>query len=516
MGKIPFENFRDKSYYPHQLQALDFIKSSSKRFVCLNAPTGSGKSLIAMSLGTDSNSILILCSSKILQDQYTRDFPEAELLKGRNNYGCNFLSYSNPEATAEDCVGKKRCPPGARLMCEYRRQKEKVLCSHYRILNYHYYLTECNGPGRFSGNPIVICDEADLIEKILADHITFKISGNTLRKYGRPKKKTKLYAFHEWLIEISGKIKDEIKRVELELDEDLELDLSLARKYRYLKGLYTKVQFLCSDLDPNWLLELHQDKALELKPVWLTPALINRFLFRHARRWVFMSATLPPKEIFCGLMHIDPNDCDYLELPHTFPLENRLIYYHPVVDITYSTLDDIGIQRLGNAIIKLIQTHHPKGRGIIHTVSYSLSHKLEDYLYQGPSDITDRLIFHNHTDKNKALRQYYDHPNAILISPSCERGLDLHDDLGEFAIWCKAPYLSLADKQVNQRVYASGRWGNLWYRSVAAMSIVQGAGRIVRHKKDKGITYLLDKQIGRLLKSSYLWPKWFREAVVVL
>jgi ATP-dependent DNA helicase DinG len=69
---------------PQQIEILEFVKTSIEsdtKFVMIDAPTGVGKSYAAVMIAdwysSDVNpdaKIDILTNSKILQDQYTRDF----------------------------------------------------------------------------------------------------------------------------------------------------------------------------------------------------------------------------------------------------------------------------------------------------------------------------------------------------------------------------------------------------------------------------------------------------------
>ncbi|MEJ2667469.1 MAG: DEAD/DEAH box helicase family protein [Deinococcales bacterium] len=83
-GSFPFASFRSG-----QREALDAARQAfadGKRFVVVEAPTGLGKSAIAVALAREAGASYILTAQKVLQDQYTRDFPELSLMKGRSNY----------------------------------------------------------------------------------------------------------------------------------------------------------------------------------------------------------------------------------------------------------------------------------------------------------------------------------------------------------------------------------------------------------------------------------------------
>jgi Rad3-related DNA helicase len=99
-----FFPIRDKDgpkYRQHQKEAIvDILKAffiDKKKFVCLDAKVGAGKSPIAYTvcriLGTSS----YLTSQKQLQDQIIREgWAKTKMLKGKNAYSCNFATTHYP------------------------------------------------------------------------------------------------------------------------------------------------------------------------------------------------------------------------------------------------------------------------------------------------------------------------------------------------------------------------------------------------------------------------------------
>ena len=82
LGIAGFDAFR-----PAQIAALERIAASEARVVMLQAPTGSGKSLIARAAGTVLGMHATYCSTtKQLQAQFCRDFQDAIELRGRAIY----------------------------------------------------------------------------------------------------------------------------------------------------------------------------------------------------------------------------------------------------------------------------------------------------------------------------------------------------------------------------------------------------------------------------------------------
>ena len=70
------------------LQEIATAFNSGYKYIILEAPTGFGKSPIAITFALSFGSSLICDSTKDLQTQYSRDFPYLGVAKGKNNYPC--------------------------------------------------------------------------------------------------------------------------------------------------------------------------------------------------------------------------------------------------------------------------------------------------------------------------------------------------------------------------------------------------------------------------------------------
>jgi ATP-dependent DNA helicase DinG len=84
---FPFPNIRES-----QLDVLNEIANgfaSGYKYVLLEAPTGFGKSPVAIAVGRTLGTSYVCTSTKDLQTQYAKDFPFVKLAKGKNNFICN-------------------------------------------------------------------------------------------------------------------------------------------------------------------------------------------------------------------------------------------------------------------------------------------------------------------------------------------------------------------------------------------------------------------------------------------
>jgi ATP-dependent DNA helicase DinG len=116
-----------KNYFPlkkirnNQEKVLDEIEEaikSNKKYIFLEAPTGFGKSPIAITLASYLGSSHICTSTKDLQNQYSKDFNFIKEGKGKRNFPCILKENEGVHETCEygpcqkqedfDCVYKTR------------------------------------------------------------------------------------------------------------------------------------------------------------------------------------------------------------------------------------------------------------------------------------------------------------------------------------------------------------------------------------------------------------------------
>jgi ATP-dependent DNA helicase DinG len=499
-----------KELRDHQVEALEFINSSTKRFIGINAPTGAGKSQIGIE-GVSDGPCFFLCTSKQLQAQILQDFPDIKLLKGRGNYPCPTFTHCG------NCYRIKKCGD-----CKYRAAKREALQSIRSTLNFAYFLTSCNyvnflAKDKLSPRSIII-DEADELDTTLTNFISFEFTRDHLAQLGinmdMPMHKTVISEIHPWIADLQSLVVAEIqdtgymvdgiiKEVErgAKLDYD---DQKVLNKHQRLQRLTKKLSFLLTqDFTADTWVYYYDDKKSQvtLKPLWLNRKLTDEFLFNHGQRFLFMSATLPSKPVLCQTMGIDESEMDYFECGSSFPIESRKVYISP--KYTLGRKYEINENAIKFAVKDVLDLHQNE-RGIIHCVSFKLAQII--------SRLSPRLIFHNGEDKNAKYTKFINSPDSVFVSPSSIRGLDLKDDLARFIIFLKVPYPDLSDIMTKSRTYS--RHGDIWYASQTIQSIVQGAGRGMRHEDDHCTTYILDGQMVRLLKQrSGLFPQWFKEAI---
>ena len=493
---MPFKRFQDndsiRRFMDTQQHIVEQIIKSDKKVVMVNAPTGTGKTIIGMMAASNlAHHVNYVCTTKFLQAQIQNDFPETSAIKGRNNYVCNLFKHLSASSCLKICDEYQSCE----IRCDYYDAKNKVLKSKYRILNTPYYLAECNYVGQFSDQEVVVIDEADRLEDELINFISLNITARDIDKYGlkAPRNTDELLSWLEWA-------QDTYNRLRGLYDENM---ASHALDEEFIKGalFIRKIRLFNQVVDETWVFN-SKGSSWHFKPVWLNPELTNQYLWKHAEKFILMSATLPKAPIISKLLGFSLSDVDYIEVDSPYEVQNRLIHYKPVLEMSQKNKD------MNFKVIDEIERtleRHKNDKGIIHTVSY----KLRDEIMEIGNG---RLITHDSDDKEEQLEIFRTSSKPLVfVSPSSERGLSLDGDLARFCIWAKVPFANLGDKQISSRVQTKP-FGSRWYSSVAAQTIIQGAGRGVRNGNDFCATYIFDAQFERLIP---YFPSWFKEAIVI-
>ncbi len=501
---------------PNQYEAIEAVVNSRLFAYLLDAPTGVGKSLIAIAVHKlTRKQTIYITRTKQLQDQLLNDFPEiVKTVKGRENYACAKVPKDFPSFTAAECTDTEKNPCELKGSCEYRIAKAEALASPIVVLNSSYYLTEVNGPAYFDGAELLIIDEVDSIEGDLMSYIQFEVNGKQLERFGidPPLKPNDLQSWAEWLTDIKPILNARITSLRSTLEEtDIKYytpkELGMAKTVTRLERLRDKVNFLNREVNAaNWIFGYKEEKEqwyCSFKPI-MVDRYSSRFLWEHCRSVLGMSATIFMPNIVARNIGLD--DYEYSSLSSPFPVENRRIYYCPTANLTKKTMD-VELPKLLEGVLAILNKY-PEDKILIHTVSY----KIRDYLLNNLPK--GRIMTHSREDRATKLEELKESPEPlVMLSPSFDRGVDLPNDECRVIIICKVPFPDLGDPQIEKRVKLPGGWQ--WYSVKVAQTLVQMSGRGVRSDKDYCSTYILDKQFGRfVMRMRNTLPKWWLNAVV--
>ena len=508
--------FPFKTYRKGQKEAIEKAKAAfkkGKRFVVIEAPTGSGKSAIAVTLAREAKSSYVLTAQKILQEQYIRDFPDLSLMKGRSNYPC---LVAPTHAAAAPCIAGRRfaeCDG-----CPYFVTKETAIAANNTIMNYAYYLAELNYSGGFTPRELLVLDEAHNAEAALMSFVGVTLSDTAMTRVGLAERvptvleDIEYFDFAEDLIPIFSKRSAELEH---DLKKDTvrgEIAIAYMQNKQYVDNQLRRLEVMRDSREENfieWVIERghnNDGKWLSFKPVKVS-MFASQLLFSFAEKVLMLSATILDAPTYLRSLGITPDEAEMIQIDSDFPPENRPIYVRPVARMTRHHIE-ADMPKLMKEIVDLFESH-PNDKGVIHAHSYKIASYITKHL---PKSYQHRLITHVDSDgRDAALDKHLQSIlPTVLLSPSMTEGIDLADDLSRWQVICKIPYPYLGDPQVAKRKDIDPAW----YDWKTCLTIVQAYGRSVRSKDDYALTYVLDADFPIFVKRQQKrLPGWFLEAV---
>lgn len=495
---------------PQQVKAVDEIVRAfdDVDVVVLDAPTGSGKTLIGETVRRIMEAKgLYVCHSLSLQDQFARDYPYAKVVKGRSNYPTQLYGDGWPGVSCDDCTWTPDTPVcqwcDRKWLCPYEQAKVAGVGADLTVVNSAYALTEWNGPGRFAGRDLVVVDEADTLEGAVMGHVSVEIGERRMRRMGwrPPVKVTVSDSWLEWLAEYIPKVKGLVARCgegddkERRRLERLRVQMLVVQK-QLLAGL--PYAFTGRGL------------AVGFRPVFVGDY-CTEALWKHGKKWLLMSATVISADALLNSLGWKRRRA-LVSLPSVFPVTNRPVVIKGVANMSRRT-KEAEFERLAAEVHRLVADE--PGRVVIHTVSYDLARDIRGSLSRRFGGDRTVVSYELAGDRTRAFAEYLRVAGSVLVAPSADRGIDLPDDLCRLTIIAKVPYPNLGDRMVSMRLHSGGE-GQVWYTAETVRSIVQMAGRGVRHKEDWCRTVILDSQFqtGVWSRGRSMFPGWFREAIV--
>jgi Rad3-related DNA helicase len=381
------------------------------------------------------------------------------------------------------------------------------------VTNTAYLLQDLEAGGNLADDRgLVVIDEADELPSALVQHLALEVALADLELLRLPLPQDPLSA-RDWslwaraALDILPERRDALSH-DLDQDDDPDERARLALALRRLEMLSPRLQRLAEDDPDSWVVSCGDPRQgpFLLRPLW--PARYAPFLLwsRLPGRVLFMSATLLDAAALARELGLRPGSWAALSLPSPIPPERRPVRYVPVASLSHENASASWPRALA-ALDETIALH-PHERGVVHTQSYRLAR----YVLER-SRHRHRLVGHSSAaERRQALEGHGARREAVLVSPSMQRGVDFAGDRARFAVVLKMPFPNLGDPWVAARLASPG--GQEWYARETVRALVQACGRVCRGPDDYGITYILDSQFGRFLRRyRRLFPSWFLAAL---
>lgn len=513
---------------PTQTKILEFVKKSilenKKKYIMIDAPVGVGKSFASVMIMdwyiknvNKEAKFDVLTNTKILQEQYVKDFKFFNNLKGKDNYYCENHEASCAHGDEYGKLIKASCQE-----CPYKDAKRRFLGGRVGLTNFHLFINFATYAPMFLNKRkanVLIIDEAHSFEDIFCGFITSRFSREWFKK---------LEIWDDEMIPKINGIKDiydladfatEIVQILdarcTELKEKAKKTKSRKKKMEYLRKMDLADRTLCKygrfisdrrNYDINWIFQTENDESgyptFVAEPIW-GRLYLQSLIWARYDHVIFLSGTILDKRVFSSIMGVKSTDATYKSFKSPFPKERRPIFYVRAGKMSYDQKEETypKIEKL----IKQIVEANKENKGIIHSGNYEISR----WLKYGTKD--KRLIFHESGGTEHALNYHYASKDpTVLVSPTMINGIDLKDDFSRFQVITKVPFPHLGSEKNMRRLKTMPAW-YLWK---TLGDIIQQYGRSIRNKEDWAKTYILDSCFDTILyKGDKYIPEYFKEAM---
>jgi Rad3-related DNA helicase len=502
---------------------------SGKKHVVLGAPTGLGKSSIAVTVHRILREIqdgsfrtTITTATKNLQDQYTGEFKEIHDLRGKTNYDCpkNVGPYNSPKC--RNLIVESNCTPSQQ--CPYYKQRKKWTDQAViRITNTSFQIEAC---AMLVMTPetradMIVIDECHNIDEHLVAHSTLKLDVDALQSLKKVVGVNAISGVVDFINDFISVQVGSVVSVNDEygnkataisdhfesLMESLQIKLKTATHGKdSIAGAIEEMQQIAdklrqfSETHGEWILtEYVYAHKIELRPIYAHQ--VSEFgLFRKSDRFLHMSATICGHDAYIKSLGIKREECEFIDLANPIPVENRLVRSLSAIKVS----GDYDRVRLAELVDKIID-RHPNQNGIIHTVSFALAEDIVKY-----SKNKKKMLVSNNRDEIVSRLMKFN-SGTVILSPSIEQGYDFPGDMSRFQIIAKVPFLALGDPHTKLNLERHPEW----YARKAILRLVQASGRSVRGVDDFASTYIIDSNLDMLIRRNRdLFPSWYLDSLV--
>lgn len=526
--------------------------------IVLEAPTGVGKSIIAMFVGTYKQSY-VCTSDKMLQDQYDNfikhmmratdkhgvldeQFTNAVCLKGQDNYPCALTglpfttcTYQEQGYSFKQIAQKFQCYK----KCKYLLTRDKAIESQVAVFNYNYWLMQMHIARQAFKPRLTIFDECHKIDDILQNFMDITVGPKFVSDctkaesfiagvYTHEQQATyvdhKEQVFNDLknIIELvsTGQSIDVVRNSiqELVVHADyLYKDLTdmldkLAAKSTMMslspfevafKNFASKTAQLCFGI--STMLESTEDSHGDLLVVLHQDT--NNIAFKCVNDALLCTKlinTVAPQQVWMSATIGDIDEFARLNaiqnykaynLSSAFDFTKSPIYLcKPLISLSWAN-KAANLPKILKSISDIMQ-RHPTSNGVIHTSTREIARYIVGNMSMIDPDSAKRLITYDITAEKKDLvAMLRSNTNHVIVAYSMTEGVSLDDDKCRFQIIAKLSWQSLADLVVKTKADNHPEW----YTMKVAQAVIQSIGRGIRHEKDWCTTYVLDSSITRVL-----------------
>ena len=521
------EEFPAPSFRGAQEQALADVRAAFEAgndVVLVRAPTGSGKSLLARAVAGCARRPGEAEPHEAVGAYYTTPqvsqlddvagdplLSDLSVIRGKSNYDCILPGETDTPVNRAPCARERGFDCPVKHRCPYFSDRAIASNRNVAAMTLAYFM-QTAGSDVFGRRDVVVIDEAHGLAEWAEMYATIDLSPSTVPVWEDCEPPA-----IDGLTDVEGyaeRLRDTCQRRQKELRGEVELTPSEAADRDRLAELVRDLGWFLEDLRDldsrtTWVVDQPDGAGSRVTIKPMDPArYLHHTVWDRGSRFALLSATILNKEAFCRSSGLDPSNVALVDVPHTFPVENRPLYDVTRGKMTYEHRDET-LPKVARTLVRIMQ-RHPDEKGLVHAHSYAIADRLTDLL--GDFGVGARVRTHDRENRDAALEGWKDSTGPdVFVAVKMEEALDLKGDLCRWQVLCKAPYPNTRDSRVARRL-EDGQWA--WYYRTALRTVIQACGRVVRAPDDHGATYLADSSLLDLFERARAdTPDWFAAQV---
>jgi len=268
---------------------------------------------------------------------------------------------------------------------------------------------------------------------------------------------------------------------------------ALARRAAELR---TNLQFLLEASNPSFVYFLetrNRGVFLRAAPIDVS-AIIRAQLLDRMRATILTSATLTIAGSFEYVKRrLGADDANQMRVPSEFDFTEQAILYLP------KHMPAPKSPEYGDAVARevLDLLRRTEGRAFVLFTSYAMLRSVRDRV---ELDLPYPLIVQGTAPRSALLAQFRSTPNAVLFGTSSFwQGVDVVGEQLSCVIIDKLPFASPGDPITAARIEAISAEGGDAFQEyqvpLAILAMLQGLGRLIRHRSDRGVLAVLDPRL---------------------